>query len=219
MLSERFVVEPIAALRALLVSMHHQGTTLLVGVDGPGGAGKSVFARALAQDMPNAAVVEMDDFFLPSAERSADDPLTKPIGGDFDWQRVRDQVLCPLSKRCTAVYRRYDWETDRLAEKHGVSPDAIVIVEGVYSTRDELASYYDFTIWVECPRELRLARGIARSGEQIRERWENDWMIAEDRYIASQRPQDRASLILDGSGMIPHDLSREYVRLFTHQTA
>jgi uridine kinase len=89
----------------------------------------------------------------------------------------------------------------------------MVIVEGVYCTRDELASFYDFRIWIACPRELRLARGIARSGESIREVWERDWMVAEDLYIAAQRPQERADLVLDGSGRVTHDPSSECIVL------
>ena len=36
-----------------------------------------------------------------------------------------------------------------------------------YST-DELAGFYDYKIWVETPREIRLQRGIERDGEEMR---------------------------------------------------
>ncbi len=58
---------------------------------------------------------------------------------------------------------------------------------------------------------IRLARGIARSGENIRAIWEKDWMIAEDLYKEEQRPDERADLVIDSSGEIPHDLEQEYI--------
>jgi uridine kinase len=81
------------------------------------------------------------------------------------------------------------------------------------TTRDELEACYDFTIWLECPPEIRLARGIARRGEGIREIWEQDWMVAEDMYIVTQRPQLRANLIIDSSGQVEHDRSAELICL------
>jgi uridine kinase len=198
-------------LHTLRAALPRRGATLLIGVDGPGGAGKSVFARALAVGTPPATVVEMDDFFRPSSERLPGDPRDKQVGADFDWPRLCEQVLRPLAAGATARYQRYDWGTDRLAEWHAVPPGGMVIVEGVYCTRDELAGFYDFTIWIECPRELRLVRGIARDGAGSREIWERDWMVAEELYIAAQRPRERADLVLDGSGRVPHDPLREAV--------
>lgn len=196
----------IGALAAEVASLPRRASTLLIGVDGPGGAGKSVFAWALADAMPGtAAIVQMDDCFRPSADRLPGDPRDKPIGADFDWQRVCEQVLRPLARGAAARYQRYDWETDRLAEWHTVAPGGIVIVEGVYATRAELAAYYDYTIWIACPRATRLARGIERSGEAIRQVWERDWMVAEDLYVAAHAPCERADLVIDSSGAGAHD--------------
>jgi uridine kinase len=199
-------------LSSLMDSHPRRHATLLVGIDGPGGAGKSSFTEGLARKRCDVTVVEMDDFFLPSSARLPGDPHSKPIGADFDWQRLRAQVFLPLGQDQDGWYQRYDWGLDRLVEWHTVPIGGVVIVEGVYSTRDELAAWYDFTIWLECPRETRLARGIARSGESIREIWEQDWMVAEDLYIQHQHPELRADLLIDSSGQVEHDPSAEFIR-------
>lgn len=206
-------IESFTTLREHLEALPPRSATLLVAIDAPGGAGKSAFAHALRSVLPAATTVAMDDFFLPTEARLPLPPNEKPIGGDFDWPRVARQVLEPLSRNHPARYQRYDWDTDRLAEWHTIAPGGIVLIEGCYALHQALAPFYDFAIWLECPREIRLARGIARSGEQIRDRWEHDWMVAEDRYIAAQRPQDRANLIVDSSGEKDHDTTQTYIRL------
>ncbi|TVX94658.1 uridine kinase family protein [Paenibacillus agilis] len=178
--------------------MERNRTALLIAIDGCGGSGKSTLARKLQATLTNVAIVHMDDFYLPSDQRSALSPAEKPAGADFDWQRVKQQVLDPLSQGEDGCYQRYDWETDSLAEWHCVKAEGIVIIEGVCSTRLELADNYDVTIWVNCPRETRLARGLERDGEAARSLWEDNWMIAEDKYVREHQPDVRAHVILQG---------------------
>src|SRR5262249_27432818 len=144
---------------------------------------------------------EVDDFSLPSGRRPRGQASQKPMGGEFAGQRLRREVLEPLRRGQTARYRRYDWAADEMAGMSEVSPHGVVIVEGVYSSRRELAILYDLRIWVECPRELRLSRGLARGGETARKLWEEDWMPSEDRYLEEHRPQERADAVVSGTDM------------------
>jgi uridine kinase len=74
-----------------------------------------------------------------------------------------------------------------------------VIIEGTYTTRPELRDYYDLTIWVDAPQDVRLRRGLARDGEDARTKWLNHWMPEEDRYVATWRPADQVDVVIDGS--------------------
>lgn len=180
-------------------SIPKKQSTLLIGIDGCGGSGKSTFAKELKAKCSNVTVVHMDDFYLPSSQIIKTHPKIKPIGADYDWKRVLYQVLGPISQDKEGHYQRYDWETDGLAEWHTVPIGGVVIIEGVFSIRKELAKKYDFTIWVDCPRELRLSRGLERDGEDARDMWENNWMISEDLYIETHKPTERANLIVNGT--------------------
>ncbi len=183
-------------LNDILKDLPRKQPTLLIGIDGCGGSGKSTLARELANFFPNTTIVEMDDFYLPSSLRK--DSIPEEIGSTFDWQRLENQVLIPLSRNLSAKYQRYDWNSDSLADWRTIAPGNLVIIEGVYSTRRELSNFYDFRIWVECPREIRLARGIARDGEGMREIWEMEWMPMEDNYVEIHRPHETADLVLNG---------------------
>jgi len=181
---------------------------LLLGVDGCGGSGKSTFAKrladALAQAGASAQVIHMDDFCKPSVQRLPQCESLALIGSDFDWQRLRRDVLKPLSENNAGYYQRYDWASDQLAEWCEVSNQGITLVEGIYSTRYELDTFYDLTFWLYCSRSERLERGIARDGEAKKELWEKFWMPAEDRYVELDEPHRRAKLLVDGSGSSDH---------------
>ncbi len=182
----------------ILRAIPRKQSALLIGIDGCGGSGKSRLARTLASAFSHATIVEMDDFYLPSSLRKDKEFIPGQIGPLFDWRRLKNQVLVPLSQNSRAKYQRYDWNSDSLAEWHTISPEELVIIEGVYSTRRELADFYDFRIWVECPREVRLARGIARDGEGMRKRWESEWMPMEDTYVEGHRPHEAADCVING---------------------
>jgi len=177
--------------------------TVLVAIDGLGGAGKTVLSEQLASGLKSSGlisqVVHFDDFFLPSSERPHGSVDHKPVGGDFDWVRLHDEVLAQLRRGWAARYQVYDWRQDVLAETQAVAPGGIVIIEGVYSSRRELAPLYDLRVWVECPRALRLARCLERDGAESHARWEHDWMPMEDRYVVEHDPEAHADIIVHGA--------------------
>jgi uridine kinase len=155
----------------------------VVAIDGPGGAGKSVLAAKVAAAL-NAQVVCTDDF--ASWER----PLEW-------WPRLIEQVLGPLSRNQPGRYQRSDWDTRQLAEWHDVPVAPFLVLEGVTSSRAAFAPYLAFKVWVETPREERLRRGLGRDGQDALELW-HEWMAREDAYIADERPDEHADLVVRG---------------------
>src|SRR5215470_2879255 len=122
---------PVGELAARLRTLHATRATLLVAIDGAGGSGKSRLAddirmRLTASHVPTS-IVEVDDFFLPSGRRPRGPASEKPIGGDFDWQRLGEEVLEPLRRGQAARYIRYDWAADEMAGMNEVSPHGVVI--------------------------------------------------------------------------------------------
>ena len=188
----------LAKMLSLVEGASAAGRTTLVAIDGLGGAGKSTLAEQLRKAIELSVIVPVDDFYTPASvtERSKLGP-EDGYNYYFDWQRLRDDVLEPLAKELRAQYRRYDWETDRLAESHVVEPGGVVILEGVYSTRPELRPYLGVTVYIDTPREQRGDRMVSRRYEDLS--WVEHWMAAEDWYEEHERPKENVDLVLRGS--------------------
>jgi uridine kinase len=172
-------VDPVAAVVAALDGKHG---TRWVGVDGKGATGKTTLAALIAAALPGSVMVHIDDFARPDVQ---------------GWERDRfvRQVLKPLLAGRPGRYQRWDFDRNMGAEWHTVPFGVPVVVEGVSATDERLGVPWDFTIWVELPYEVRLARALERDGPERMDRWLDDWMPSEDAYEAAQRPQDRVDLV------------------------
>lgn len=157
----------------------------IIAIDGYGGSGKSTLAKLLA-DKLDAVIVHTDDFSQPDV-----------LG--WDYERFQTQVLRPLLQGRQGRYQRYDWDKNRLAQWHTVPVKKIVIVEGVSAFRVELGRYWDYAVYVTCPYDVRLKRGVARDGESMRTKWTDVWMPEEELYFQNQRPDLKADTIVDGT--------------------
>lgn len=181
---------------------------ILVGIDGPGGTGKSTLAALLAAAIADTAVVHVDDFYLPSALQGSRDGQ---VGLAFDLPRLADQVIKPAALGHAVRYQRYDWPTDALAEWIDIPGGAPVIVEGVFCLHAHLRDAYTYTIFCRATPQVRLRRGLERDGERARQRWLEEWMPAEDTYVAQERPDAAADLVIDTSAGTPGEFSYHVV--------
>ncbi|MFJ8434944.1 hypothetical protein ACIQ9P_26950 [Kitasatospora sp. NPDC094019] len=181
----------------LLQLAHPQGSTRIVAIDGPGGSGKTTLAAAVSGQLDDSVIVHVDDFYRPMPDQERE-RLNAEQGYHryFHWERLRDQVLIPLRDNQVARYQTYDWPTGQLGGWCEIAPGTVVIVEGVYSARPELAPYYHFTAYVDTPRDLCLQRVRAR-GESPEE-WITRWRAAEDHYLHTTWPQTRVKLLVRG---------------------
>lgn len=173
------------------------GDRRLVAVDGPGGSGKSTFARRLARELTHlgqtVAVVPVDDFYRPASEEGPEPE------GLFDLARLEREVLDPYLAGEPTSYRAFDWNAGSVSrEVRRVGSPPILIVEGVFAASPLLGGHHSFGAWVEASRSLRLSRGLARDGEAARGTWTELWMPREDRYFDQTRPDLRADLVVDG---------------------
>ncbi len=163
------------------------GPVRFVVVDGPAGSGKTTFAAALAAALSResevVATVHLDDLYEGWS------------GLDGVWDRLSAWVLEPLSHGEPGRYRRYDWVAGTWAEWHDVPVPGVLMVEGCGSAPLAADPLAVLQVWIEAPEAVRLQRGVARDGAELRDRW-LEWMSDEAAYFARERTRQRADVRL-----------------------
>lgn len=166
------------------------GTIRLVCVDGRAGSGKTTFGEAfVAAAAPHGTtrLLHMDDMYAGWSGLGAVS------------ERIKDDLMDPLRDDLPGGYRRYDWQLERFAEWCTVEPVDFLVLEGVGSGALCYAGLVTTLIWVEAPRELRLARGVERDGAAVLPRW-LAWMDDEEALFARENTPARADATVDGVG-------------------
>lgn len=187
----------------------HEGP-LFVGLDGRSGAGKSTAAAVVAERLGRGGggvavtVIEGDTFYAGGSAATWDrcTPVDK-AAGVMDWRRQRS-VLRRLRRHGVATWRPFDWEADDWdADPVALSPRPVravvapvVLLEGAYSCRPELADLLDLRVLLEVPVDVRRRQLLEREGEGYRAEWEARWSAAEDHYFETTMPVERFDLVL-----------------------
>ena len=173
---------------------------VLVALDGRSAAGKSTLAQQVAARTA-ALVIDGDDFYRGGDDAfwRAHSPAQK-VDLVIDWRR-QHSLLTTLGRGEPARWRPYDWEVDdgRLGPEVHVVPAAVVVLEGAYSARPELAELFALRALLDVPRAVRRARLLQREGERYRAEWEARWGEAEDLYFDHLMPPGSFDLVLRGA--------------------
>ena len=176
------------------------GSPVVIAIDGPSCAGKSVLATALAL-RSGAAVVEGDDFYrhtlprLTVAHREAMSDAAV-VDAVIDWERLRAEALLPLRARQSATFQPYDWDADdgRLAPPKIIPPADVIIVEGVYAARPELSDLVDVAVYLGVDPQVRARRYAERENDPD---WQRFWERGEAHYFRAVRPAASYDIRLD----------------------
>ncbi|MDN3295765.1 hypothetical protein QWM81_17245 [Streptomyces ficellus] len=168
-----------AALRALPPSC---GPVRLVAVDGHAGSGKSTFAGRLAAALGGAPVLHLDDI-------ATHDEL-------FAWtDRLRAEVLEPLSRGEVAHFHPYDWNLRRFGPPRPLPPVPVVLIEGVGAGRRALRPRLARLLWMERGPQESWARGRHRDGPAQYAFWDG-WTVAETRHFAADPSRPFADVLV-----------------------
>ncbi len=172
---------------------------LLIALDGRSGVGKSTLAQTLAKEFAGV-VVQGDDFFAGGADAEWDARSVEAKVADcIDWKRLRKEALEPLLASKPAIWHPFNFVSGMgLSEKaEQRNPASLIILDGAYSCRPELADIVDFAVLIEMSDDkLRRQRLLLREGHSFMESWHQRWDPAEEYYFGQIVNRSRFDLIV-----------------------
>lgn len=184
-----------------------------VAIDGVDGAGKTHFADKLGKELSarGATVIRAsaDGFLNPprTRHRRGRDSPEGYYRDSFDYGRMCRLLLDPLSPRGNGEYVRAVYDARREREVRLLPElahdDAILVLDGIFTHRDELIRYWDYSVWLEVPFAISIPRGAQRGyGNPDPSSPKNVRYIAGQRlYMAECQPQVRATAVIDNTDL------------------
>lgn len=190
---------------------------VLVAVDGPDGAGKTRFAADLARVADRGVVVAaLDDFHHLQAWRHAEGRTGRTVWSrSYDYAAVRRELVDPWRAGAGTPYRRrwHDLATDgRVYDEPEVVPQhGVLVVEGVFAQRRELADAWDLVVYVDAPDAVRLSRMADRDGvpEDPEHPGQRRYLAAQQIYREACRPRESADLVVDNDDPVRPRIARK----------
>ncbi|MCV0396497.1 MAG: uridine kinase [Rhizobiaceae bacterium] len=184
------------------------GRRIIVAIDGVDGSGKTNFAdelapliRARGRHVVRAGV---DGFHHPRRiryRRGRDSP-DGFFRDSYDYDALKRDLLAPFRAGERGVRTvRFDHRTDRPVPSPPLAVDetSTLILDGIFLHRDELAGWWDMSIYLDVPFSVSYARMAARDGSDP-----DPGAPSNRRYLEGQRlylrhcaPLERASLVID----------------------
>lgn len=165
---------------------------LLIAIDGRCASGKTTAAEKLRK-LTGCTVIHTDHFFLRPEQRT-EARLALP-GENIDHERLKEEVLLPLSERKPFSYREFDCGRMELAAEHKICPADVTVIEGSYSCHPMLWEFYDLHIFLTADYDERLRRIERRSGSEKLIQFKERWIPLEEKYFAGFKIEERCELV------------------------
>lgn len=184
---------------------NHSKCSTLIGIDGLGGSGKTMYAYKLQQQLEDSVILHLDDFVHKKEVRYNENYEEWYCYYHLQWRYdyLIQKLLLPLKNGLDVneTIEVYDRETDSyMLRKIEIPVGTTVIVEGVFLQRPELRPYFETVIYLELDKETRLKRISDRdiymgNKEEIALKYEQRYFPAEEMYIEQCNPFALADIV------------------------
>ncbi len=165
---------------------------VILAVEGMSASGKTTLGNIL-YDIYGCTVLHMDDFFLRPEQRTQE--RLAEAGGNVDRERFFDEVLTPLCKKESIIYRRFDCSTFTLSEPVVIKPSRLTVIEGAYSMHPFFGKYYNLSVFLDISPEFQKERILKRNTPEQAQRFFEKWIPMENTYFETMKIKDKCDFV------------------------
>ena len=196
-------MRPVESIANTLARLPHRA---IIAVDGVDGAGKTTFADWLRPELEKrgrrVVRASLDGFHNPKDvryRRGRADPMGYFLDS-FNYADLKSRLLDPFRSGLPRVdTTAFDYKTDRPAcVTQAVPASALLVFDGIFLHRDEIASFWDFGIFLDVPNEIAFGRLAARDGFDADPAALSNRRYREGQeiYMTACKPKERADLVI-----------------------
>lgn len=192
----------------MVIEKKQDDKACVIGINGIDGAGKTSFAEALETYLKtrglSTQIIHLDDFHHPRAIRHAgNDLMDNYYNKSFNISLIVDILLAPVQKKKSVSFKlkTLDLYKDKYVNecKYTINKNTIVIFEGVFLFKKELAPYIDLKVFLDIPFEECKRRAGARDPREIVEKYDAKYLPAQVKYLTEYPPAKVADIVIDNT--------------------
>jgi len=178
----------------------------VVGISGIDGSGKTEFSNALEKFLTDhnyrIQAIHLDDFHHPKEFRYAGkDQADNYYNRSFNFNLVVEKLLKPLKGKSAFSTKMtlLDYQTDKydIEREFSFGTDTIVIFEGVFLFRKELAPYIDYKIFLNITFAESRKRAKRRDPQAVVKKYNEKYLPAQARYLKEYPPETTVDMVID----------------------
>ncbi|MFD2442579.1 kinase [Bacillus sp. CGMCC 1.16607] len=175
----------------------------IVGIDGLSRSGKTTLVNHIRkmeeqEGKLTVLVFHLDDYIVEQNKRynTSYEEWYEYYYLQWDINSLKESLFQKLKVSEQVTLQLYEASHDTHST-HTISlpENCLIIVEGVFLQRKEWRDYFDFVIYLDCPREIRFKRESENTQKNI-EKFQNRYWKAEDFYLDTVFPKAQANMVL-----------------------
>ncbi|WP_113927833.1 kinase [Bacillus sp. P14.5] len=174
----------------------------ILAIDGLSRSGKTTLTENLCQELEKEniphTVFHIDDHIVEKKKRynTGRDEWFEYYFLQWDLHSIRQNFFKKLHFSKTLNLHFYDGTLDSHTQQSIYLPEeCVIIVEGVFLQRQEWRGFLDFTVFLDCPKEIRFQRESEQT-QKNPDKFRNRYWKAEDFYLKAVSPKQKADLVL-----------------------
>ncbi|CAM4260174.1 kinase [Bacillus sp. GX] len=180
----------------------HKGNRFILGIDGLSRSGKTTFVTNLKENMKQESIpfqiFHIDDHIVERNKRydTGYEEWYEYYYLQWDIEWLRQKFFQKLQTETKLKLPFYHDVTDSCEMKKVQIPIVgVIVIEGVFLQRKEWRDFFHYMVYLDCPRETRFLRESEETQQKL-SKFQNRYWKAEDYYLETELPKERADLII-----------------------
>ncbi|KMP36533.1 uridine kinase [Bacillus cereus] len=180
----------------------HKENRFILGIDGLSRSGKTTFVTNLKENMKQESIpfhiFHIDDHIVERNKRydTGYEEWYEYYYLQWDIEWLRQKFFQKLQTETKLKLPFYHDVTDSCEMKKVQIPIVgVIVIEGVFLQRKEWRDFFHYMVYLDCPIETRFLRESEETQQKL-SKFQNRYWKAEDYYLETELPKERANLII-----------------------
>lgn len=183
---------------------HFKTRPYIIALDGLSGAGKTTLVNQIKETLDNIVIIHIDDHIVEKSKRydTGQEQWFEYYQLQWDTQYLKENLYQKIKQNVSLLnlYFYQKEEDTHINKTINLSTNSIVIIEGIFLLRDEWKCFYDYIVFLNCPKETRSKRVLQRDEyignlEERLKKYNERYWVAEEYYMNKQNPFELAHYI------------------------